>query len=147
MDLWVWLVVGVAVLALAVFLWTRLRRPRLRAELPGAAWQDRPRPGEIWWADVPFEDGPGSKVRPCVVLRTYRDRCEVLKITSQDQSHRRDHVEIPTRAWDKSADHNSFLDLTGPLKVRHRQFNRRAGMLDDRTWRRVLQDHQTGWMA
>lgn len=107
----------------------------------GAAMQAAPRPGEIWWADVPYEDGPGHKVRPCVVLRTYRGGAEVLKITSQDHSDRDDHVEIPTRTWDPDADHNSFLDLTGPVRVPYADFQDRAGTLDARIWRQVCHLH------
>ncbi|MGI5486830.1 type II toxin-antitoxin system PemK/MazF family toxin [Microtetraspora malaysiensis] len=99
------------------------------------------RPGEIWWADVPFEDGPGSKVRPCVVLRTHRGGAEVLKITSQDQRHRSDHIEIPTRTWDPDADHNSFLDLSDPIRVTTSAFQDRAGELDRAIWRHVCSLH------
>lgn len=110
----------------------------------GAAGGERtgPQPGEIWWADVPYEDGPGHKVRPCVVLRTYRGGAEVLKITSQDRSDRPDHIEIPTRTWDQSADHNSFLDLTGPVRVPSASFDDRAGTLDPRVWRQVCRLHE-----
>ncbi|MEV4458352.1 type II toxin-antitoxin system PemK/MazF family toxin, partial [Microbispora sp. NPDC049633] len=108
----------------------------------GAATQAGPRPGEIWWADVPYEDGPGHKVRPCVVLRTHRGGAEVLKITSQDRSDRDDHVEIPTRTWDPDADHNSFLDLTGPVRVPVADFQDRAGTLDARVWRQVCRLHE-----
>jgi PemK-like, MazF-like toxin of type II toxin-antitoxin system len=98
-------------------------------------------PGEIWWADVPFEDGPGSKVRPCLILR-YRFRgYEVLKITSQDQSHRRDHVRIATRRWDRNADKDSYLDLTGPIRVRESRLDNRAGHLDAQTWAKVRKLH------
>ncbi|WP_157546157.1 type II toxin-antitoxin system PemK/MazF family toxin, partial [Microtetraspora fusca] len=99
------------------------------------------RPGEIWWADVPFEDGPGSKVRPCVVLRTHRGGAEVLKITSQDQRRRSDHIEIPTRTWDPDADHNSFLDLSDPIRVTTSAFQDRAGELDRAIWRHVCSLH------
>ncbi|TQS17581.1 type II toxin-antitoxin system PemK/MazF family toxin [Microbispora hainanensis] len=96
----------------------------------------------MWWADVPYEDGPGHKVRPCVVLRTHRGGAEVLKITSQDRSDRSDHVEIPTRTWDPDADHNSFLDLTGPVRVPVSDFQDRAGTLDARVWRQVCRLHE-----
>jgi hypothetical protein len=100
-----------------------------------------PQSGEIWWADVPYEDGPGSKVRPCVVLRPCRGGFEVLKITSQDQSHRRDHVEIPTRTWDADATHNSYLDLSDPIKVNVELFEDRAGVLDAAVWKQVRALH------
>jgi hypothetical protein len=148
----VWIVVTIVVAALAW--WVLRRRLRGRPPAPGAArrrgqasWRSRPQPGEIWWADVPYEDGTGHKVRPCLVLRTHRKRVEVLKITSQDHSDRRDHVQIPTRAWDKKATHNSFLDLSDPFHLGDAAFSRKAGRIDDATWKAVRQLHTTGWVA
>jgi mRNA-degrading endonuclease toxin of MazEF toxin-antitoxin module len=148
---------GTALAGLAVLLtvgglawalwWLRARRPRLRAEPPDPTWASRPQPGEIWWADVPFQDGTGRKVRPCLVVRTHRAQVEVLKITSQDQRARRDHVEIPTRAWDRRATHNSFLDLSRPLRIRDAAFARKAGTVDAETWHAVRQLHSIGWVA
>jgi hypothetical protein len=138
-DAW-WLVsVGAVVGALAVLVvvWRRRRGQRP----PLAAGLRRPQPREIWWADVPFEDGTGTKVRPCLVLRTGPRAIEVLKITSQDQRDRRDHVEIPTRSWDKHATHNSFLDLSDPYRLRDAAFTRKAGVLDERTWALVRRVH------
>lgn len=143
----VWLVLAVIVAAVFALLVHRLRRPTLRATPPDASWRDRPQPGEIWWADVPFHGEPGSKVRPCLVLRTYKARVDVLKITSQDRSDRRDHIEIPTRTWDSHAKHNSYLDLSDPYKVRATSFERKAGKIDDKTWRLVRMTHNTGFVA
>jgi hypothetical protein len=98
-----------------------------------------PQPGEIWWADVPYEDYSGHKVRPCVVIRVDGVHREVLKITSQDQSHRDDHVRIPTKTWDPGADHDSYLDLTGPVLVAVQEFEDQAGTLDPAIWRKVKQ--------
>jgi len=77
-----WATVGViaAVLALG---W--LVRPRPR----------RPRAGEVWFAQVPFEDRSGSKDRPVLVLAVAGSSYEVARFTSQDQSARRDHVRVP----------------------------------------------------
>ncbi|MEH0933589.1 type II toxin-antitoxin system PemK/MazF family toxin [Micromonospora psammae] len=100
-----------------------------------------PRPGEIWWADVPFHDGTGSKVRPCLVLRADERGAEVLKITSQDKSNRDDHVRIPTRDWDPDADADSWLDLAEPLRIPPDAFADRAGTCDRDLWRRVRQLH------
>jgi hypothetical protein len=101
----------------------------------------RPQPGEIWWADVPYEDGTGSKVRPCLVLQSGDDGVEVLKITSQDKSDRSDHVRIPTKEWDDSADHDSFLDLTDPIRVAAAAFEDRAGVCDGPLWSQVRKLH------
>jgi len=100
-----------------------------------------PQPGEIWWADVPYEDGTGHKIRPCLVLRSGAKHREVLKITSQDQSDRNDHVVIPTRTWDADADHDSWLDLTGPIRVPLGGFQDRAGTLDAKIWQKVRRLH------
>jgi len=55
----------------------------------------RPQPGEIWFAQVPFRDGTGSKDRPVLVLSVARRRCTVAQFTSQDQDARRDYLRVP----------------------------------------------------
>ncbi|MEU7585273.1 type II toxin-antitoxin system PemK/MazF family toxin [Micromonospora sp. NPDC049230] len=99
--------------------------------------RDAPAPGEIWWADVPYADGSGSKVRPCLVLRADSRGADVLKITSQDKSDRDDHVRIPTRDWDPGAEHDSYLSLTEPIRLSSAAFADRAGRCDADLWRRV----------
>ncbi|MET8120648.1 type II toxin-antitoxin system PemK/MazF family toxin [Micromonospora sp. NPDC005189] len=96
-----------------------------------------PAPGEIWWADVPYADGSGSKVRPCLVLRADSRGADVLKITSQDKSDRDDHVRIPTRDWDPDAEHDSYLSLTEPIHIRSAAFADRAGRCDATLWQKV----------
>ncbi|MGW5559060.1 type II toxin-antitoxin system PemK/MazF family toxin [Micromonospora sp. NPDC003944] len=98
---------------------------------------DDPAPGEIWWADVPYADGSGSKVRPCLVLRVDSRGADVLKITSQDKSDRDDHVRIPTRDWDPGAEHDSYLSLTEPVRISPAAFADRAGRCDADLWRKV----------
>jgi hypothetical protein len=100
-----------------------------------------PRPGEIWWAEVPYGDGTGSKVRPCLVLRTRRRGADVLKITSQDRSGRHDHVRLPTKGWDPRAARDSYLDVTTSIRVRAGAFTRRAGACDPAVWRGVARLH------
>ncbi|MET8907191.1 type II toxin-antitoxin system PemK/MazF family toxin [Micromonospora sp. NPDC004551] len=107
--------------------------PRPRDAGRGPA--ETPRPGEIWWADVPYADGTGSKVRPCLVLRVDGRDADVLKITSQDKSGRDDHLPIPTRSWDPDADHDSFLDISEPIPVPLTAFADRAGACDPDLWR------------
>ncbi|MFC0028512.1 type II toxin-antitoxin system PemK/MazF family toxin [Micromonospora chaiyaphumensis] len=96
-----------------------------------------PRPGEIWWADVPYADGTGSKVRPCLVLRVDGRDADVLKITSQDKSHRDDHLPIPTRSWDPDAHHDSYLDISEPVPVPLSAFADHAGACDPDLWRGI----------
>ncbi len=80
-----WLVVAAVVIAVVVaaLRWRAVDRQR------------RPYRGDLWWADVPYADGSGGKVRPCLVLLRRPDGVVVLKITSQDKSRRRDHVSSP----------------------------------------------------
>ncbi|MFG3601779.1 type II toxin-antitoxin system PemK/MazF family toxin [Micromonospora chersina] len=108
-------------------------RPRDAGRGPATA----PRPGEIWWADVPYADGTGSKVRPCLVLRADGRDADVLKITSQDKSDRDDHVPIPTRNWDPNADHDSFLDISEPIPLPLAAFEDRAGPCDPDLWQAI----------
>ncbi|HEX5598333.1 MAG TPA: type II toxin-antitoxin system PemK/MazF family toxin [Micromonosporaceae bacterium] len=116
--------------------------PQRRSQPQRSATTAWPEPGEIWWADVPYEGGAGSKVRPCLVLRVGRDgAADVLKITSQDKSHRTDHVRIPTKNWDPGAAHNSFLDLTDPIRVIGSAFENRAGNCDPKLWDQVRRLH------
>ncbi|WP_433721621.1 type II toxin-antitoxin system PemK/MazF family toxin [Actinoplanes sp. CA-051413] len=123
-DWWLW--AGGAAVLVAAGWWLRRR------------WRaGRPSSGDIWWADVPYARGQGSKLRPCLVLRRRGDGIVVLKITSQDKSHRRDHVLIPTRRWDARASHDSYLNLGEPIVVRPAAFQRRAGAADLRTRRQV----------
>ncbi|GAB4102173.1 hypothetical protein GCM10028790_11910 [Micromonospora taraxaci] len=99
--------------------------------------RDAPAPGEIWWADVPYADGTGSKVRPCLVLRADSRGADVLKITSQDKSDRDDHVRIPTRDWDPGAEHDSYLSLTEPIRLSSAAFADHAGRCDADLWKKV----------
>jgi mRNA-degrading endonuclease toxin of MazEF toxin-antitoxin module len=144
--IWLLLIIAAAV-ALVVLIRRHAGRPVLRATPPDESWRDYPQPGEIWWAEVPFHEATGAKVRPCLVLRTHRARIDVLKITSQDRSARRDHIAIATRAWDRHAEQDSYLDLSDPYRVRTAAFRRRAGQVDDDTWRIVRASHTTGWVA
>jgi hypothetical protein len=114
---------------------------------PRPGWRGRPAPGEIWWADVPYQDGIGSKIRPCLVLRTGRGGSAVLKITSQDQSARAAHLRLPTAGWDRRAEHDSWLDLRSAYQLRQASFQRRAGVVDARSWKAVRRSHRTGWVA
>ncbi|WP_407915153.1 hypothetical protein [Kitasatospora sp. NE20-6] len=109
---------AVAAATALVAVW-RIPAVRLRVGLPPVDWtrggvhhpQRQPVPGEIWWADVPFANGPGSKDRPVLVVRTLGDRLETLNSTSQDWLSRSDHIRLPTRSWNPDADHDSCLDL------------------------------------
>jgi hypothetical protein len=102
-----------------------------------------PRRGDIWWAEVPFADGTGAKLRPCLVVRGGL-RPLVLKITSRDKSRRRDHVRIPTAGWDPWARRDSYLNLAEPIRVARGAFQRRAGRADPVVLELVTRPGRTG---
>ncbi|MCS7478276.1 type II toxin-antitoxin system PemK/MazF family toxin [Umezawaea endophytica] len=146
MTPWYLLAAVAAVAFIVLFLVRRTREPgKLRSSPPDDSWLTRPQPGDIWWADVPFRDGDGAKVRPCVVLRTHRRKVDVLRITSQDKSDRHDHLRIPTRSWDPKATHDSFVDLSEPFRLADRAFTRKAGRIAPTSWKTVRDQHPTGW--
>ncbi len=137
-----WLL-AVAAAAGAALWWWRARRASRPAVARrwGARWRarraSRPAPRDIWWADVPYADGAGSKVRPCLVLRRGWRGVTVLKITSQDKSRRRDHLPIPTRAWDRHARRDSWVNLGEPIVVPARAFERKVGTCEPGLWGRI----------
>lgn len=130
-----WLVVA-AVVLLAVAAWARWRAIRGRGPAP--------RRDEIWWAEVPYADGTGAKLRPCLVRRRTWRGVVVLKITSQDKRTRRDHIAIPTKGWDPRARSDSYLNLAEPITVRRSAFKRRAGTADQVTLSRIARADQPG---
>lgn len=109
-----WVTVGaIAALLLLVRLLGR-RRPRAGA----------PRAGEVWFAEVPFEDGTGSKDRPVLVLSATGRSYEVARFTSQDKFGRRDHVRVPQGI--PGLPRASWLDLR-PTRLPRSAFRRRTG--------------------
>ncbi|MDX3521666.1 type II toxin-antitoxin system PemK/MazF family toxin [Streptomyces scabiei] len=138
-------VVVLALLAAVVDGWGRSRRPprrggrtrppgrpeRVRGPVP------RPRPAEIWWASVPFEDGPGEKDRPCLVLTVRGGRARVAKITSRHRAERPGVIPLPPGAVGDARGRASYLE-TGELRdVRLRDFRRRVGVADPALWAQV----------
>ena len=106
--------VGAAVLGVALLGLAWLLRPR----------GPRPRAGEVWFAEVPFEDGSGSKDRPVLVLAAEGRSCEVARFTSQDKNDRRDHVRVPRGV--PGLPKASWLNLR-PTSLPRSAFRRRTG--------------------
>ncbi|SEQ30738.1 PemK-like, MazF-like toxin of type II toxin-antitoxin system [Streptomyces sp. yr375] len=96
-----------------------------------------PRPAEIWWANVPFEDGPGAKDRPCLVLMVRGDRVTVAKITSKYHDERAGVIPLPPGAVGDAQGRPSFLETDELRQVRVRDFRRRVGVVDPVLWDQV----------
>ncbi|MFI2613327.1 type II toxin-antitoxin system PemK/MazF family toxin [Streptomyces sp. NPDC018584] len=151
MDTSWWLALAaVVVLALVVALvdgWGRgPRRPGTRP--PGAPPGKRPprgprrrlpapRPAEIWWARVPYEDGPGGKDRPCLVLSVRGERARVAKITSKYHEERAGVIPLPPGAVGDARGRPSFLETDELRDVPLWEFRRRAGVVDPVLWDQV----------
>ncbi|MFE5729458.1 type II toxin-antitoxin system PemK/MazF family toxin [Streptomyces sp. NPDC056528] len=116
----------------------RTRPPARPAEpsAPGRAGRG-PKAGEIWWADVPFEDGPGSKDRPCLVLAVRGSGALVAKITSRHHEERPGVIALPPGTVDDARGRASFLETDELRNVPVADFRRRVGEVDPALWDRV----------
>lgn len=134
-------VVLLALVATLVDGWGRgSRRRRLRsgsAAVPGA-----PRSGEIWWARVPYEDGPGGKDRPCLVLGVRGDVVLVAKITSRYHDERPGVIALPPGSVGDAQGRASYLETDELREVPVRDFRRRGGVVDPVLWDQV---RHLGW--
>ncbi|WP_228977132.1 type II toxin-antitoxin system PemK/MazF family toxin [Streptomyces sp. DH12] len=105
---------------------------------PGQAPPERrPEPGDIWWADVPYEDGPGSKDRPCLVLAVRGDSALVAKITSRYRDERAGVVVLPPGSVGDTRGRPSFLETDELRDVALWEFRRRVGAVDPLVWDQV----------
>ncbi|WP_035848879.1 type II toxin-antitoxin system PemK/MazF family toxin [Kitasatospora azatica] len=141
MNVWMEALAGLVIVALGVFGYTRLRQqqsvpvpaPRPRPQRTGGG----PAPREIWWAEVPFEDGPGSKDRPCLVLRVHGRTATVVKITSKHHAERPGVLALPPGSVGDQQGRASWLETDELREVELGAFRRRVGLLDATTWART----------
>ncbi|MFH8883835.1 type II toxin-antitoxin system PemK/MazF family toxin [Streptomyces californicus] len=121
---------------------SRPTRPSSRPSGPAGRGDGRtPRAGEVWWADVPYEDGPGSKDRPCLVLsvrgRGRGGTALVAKITSKHHEERPGVIALPAGTVGDRQGRQSFLETDELREVRLAAFRRRVGAVDGALWDRV----------
>ncbi|MEU0619940.1 type II toxin-antitoxin system PemK/MazF family toxin [Streptomyces rubiginosohelvolus] len=113
-------------------------RPPSRPSRPSSSSDARvPRAGEVWWADVPYEDGPGSKDRPCLVISVRGRTALVAKITSKHHEERPGVIALPAGAVGDRRGRQSFLETDELREVRIASFRRRVGAVDPGVWERV----------
>ncbi|RZD63253.1 hypothetical protein C0Q59_12445 [Streptomyces albidoflavus] len=113
--------------------------PRRTGPVPEPAPGSRPRPGQIWFAYVPFEEGHDGKDRPCLVLRCGPRAAEVLKITSQDKSRfPRQYRALRLPGEDGR---QSWLQLEGPRRIGYDAFRRPVGVSPGDAWDEVSRRH------
>ncbi|MFJ3585295.1 type II toxin-antitoxin system PemK/MazF family toxin [Streptomyces sp. NPDC090127] len=112
-------------------------RPPVRPRAPGTASARVPRAGEIWWADVPYEDGPGSKDRPCLVLALRGGSALVAKITSRHHDERPGVIALPPGTVGDARGRPSFLETDELREVPVGEFRRKVGTADPVVWDQV----------
>ncbi|MET8418872.1 type II toxin-antitoxin system PemK/MazF family toxin [Streptomyces sp. NPDC005134] len=112
-------------------------RPPGRTDRPRGGPERTPRPGEIWWAEVPYEDGPGSKDRPCLVLSVRDGAARVAKITSKHHEERPGVIALPPGTVGDPRGRASFLETDELRDVVVRGFRRRVGVVDPGVWDQV----------
>lgn len=139
-------VLAVAALALVAALIdgrARSRRPPRRSKArtrPGTGSRTGarvPRRGEVWWADVPFEDGAGSKDRPCLVLAVRGQSVRVVKITSKRHDELPGVLALPAGTVDDAAHRQSYLETRELRDVPLPAFRRPAGAVNARFMKRL----------
>ncbi|MET8805596.1 type II toxin-antitoxin system PemK/MazF family toxin [Streptomyces sp. NPDC004546] len=97
----------------------------------------RPAPGDIWWADVPYEDRADAKDRPCLVLAVRGNRATVAKITSKYRDERAGVIPLPPGAVGDAQGRPSFLETDELREVPVGDFRRRVGVVDPVLWDQV----------
>jgi len=87
---------------------------------------------------VPFEDGPGAKDRPCLVLSVRGRTAVVAKITSRNPDERRAGViPLPPGSVGDARGRASFLETDELRGLPVRDFRRRVGPVDPSIWNQV----------
>ena len=112
-------------------------RPGTRERHAAAPRGGRPAPGDIWWANVPYEDRAEMKDRPCLVLAVRGDRATVAKITTKYHDERAGVIPLPPGAVGDARGRPSFLQTDELREVPVGDFRRRVGVVDPVLWDQV----------
>ncbi|MEU1851841.1 type II toxin-antitoxin system PemK/MazF family toxin [Streptomyces sp. NPDC019990] len=141
MDTSWWLVLAaVVLLALVATLvdgWGRRSTARREPAVPAVTVAGLPRPAEIWWAEVPFEDEARAKDRPCLVLSVCGERATVAKITTRSRDGRGGVIPLPPGSVGDARGRAGFLETDELREVPVQGFRRRVGVVDPVLWDRV----------
>ncbi|MFD5540032.1 type II toxin-antitoxin system PemK/MazF family toxin [Streptomyces sp. NPDC127079] len=136
-------VVLLALVATLVDGWGRGHRARGHRTRPPGHPRDtrdragRPHPGDIWWANVPYEDAHGAKDRPCLVLAVRGNRATVAKITSKYHDERAGVIPLPPGSVGDAQGRPSFLETDELRELAVWDFRRRVGVVDPVLWDQV----------
>lgn len=106
-----------------------------------------PKPGEYWFADVPFDDDPRqSKDRPILIVAVSTHQVWAHKVSSQDKSDkpaRHGWIPVETHTWDAASQGGpSWLEVGSLRRIRRTGLRRRIGK---ETQERVLGELHVPW--
>lgn len=122
-------VVVLAVIAGLVDSFGRVRRAHARPA---------PRPGEVWWALVPYGNGEAEDgERPCLVLKAAGATVTVAGITRRHDDGRPGAIPLPPGSLGDGRDGAALLETDEVHEVGVRDFRRKAGPVDPEVWDRV----------
>ncbi len=97
-----------------------------------------PRPGQIHYAAIPFDDGTGAKDRPCLVLAANDREIAVAKITSREYPPRRP-LYLPPGTVDDRHGRASYLEPESVYLLPRSAFRRSAGRVGKGLWSQVME--------
>ncbi|WP_416984430.1 hypothetical protein [Streptomyces sp. T028] len=100
----------------------------------------RPAAGEVWLAMVPYRESETVDKHYCVIMRSGLRYAEVMQITSQDKSHRSDHIRIPNQGWNEGSVKEPYVEIgLPPRRVPYGDFinDRPKGRCPKSTWRQL----------
>lgn len=86
---------------------------------------------------MPYEDGPGGKDRPCLVLAVHGRHATVAKITSKYHDERPGVIPMPPGAVGDARGRPSFLETDELRDLPVWEFRRRVGVVDPALWDQV----------
>ncbi|MEV0264775.1 hypothetical protein AB0I49_26000 [Streptomyces sp. NPDC050617] len=92
-----------------------------------------PLPGQVWEAYFPFEDRPGGKRRPCLIVAAGPRGLRALKITSQDKSRLPGYyAEISSARWRvmNGPGKRSWVEYGNPRTVPYADVHRPLGLCE-----------------
>jgi hypothetical protein len=114
----------------------------------------RPVAGQVWLVYFPYEDQPGGKRRPALILGAGGQGITVLKITSQDKSvKQRYFTPIDNSGWHgiATAGKQSWLEFGKPVTLPYANVVRPLGLCSpQRLWDLLAAHYQVqhaGWSA
>lgn len=86
---------------------------------------------------MPYEDRPGAKDRPCLVLAVRGHTALVAKITSRYHDERPGVIALPPGTVGDAEGRPGFLETDELRDVRVGEFRRRVGVMDPTVWDQV----------